>query len=675
MKHLNSPILLSLFGLIIGIVITDYFELAILNAFIALLCLFSSLLTVHLIARKRPSFSWVFTTLTFLFFISLGYVLHKRTLPKNITNHYTELDQKQYGTVFLEIKEVLKPTSYQDKYIAQVLSIGNQNTTGLLLLNINKDSLHTNILKIGSRHHLPNTIYKLPVPRNPYQFDYGTYLKRKKIHRQLSVSFKEILLSKSKGKGINIWASRFRESLQENLKSHRFTKEQLAIINALILGQRQGIDTQLSRQYAAAGMMHILAVSGLHIGIILILLRLITRPLNAYKLRFIRSGIIITLIWGFAILTGLSPSVLRAATMFSFLEASSLLGSKKKSGNALVISAFVLLLLDPLLIYQVGFQLSYLAVFAIIWIQRWLSGLLKVKNRFLKIVWDTSTVTTAAQLGVLPLSLFYFHQFPGLFLLSNIVIIPLLGVLLSTGVLIVVLAGVNLLPETLVISFGGVIDTLNRFIGWVASKEIFMLQHVTLSLFEMISFYFLIATTISYLKKSNYSRLLLALSAILICLISLSIGNIKGKDAQLIIFHKSRQTLIGTLANNQLHLKTNNAIWKPNNDSRIQSIRDNHKIKNIQTALLTNIISFNNKTLLVIDSLGVYALKDFNPDYILLTQSPNINLDRLIKQYPQTVIVADGNNYKSDIERWKTTCRKEKIPFHSTYEKGSYIIK
>ena len=104
-------------------------------------------------------------------------------------------------------------------------------------------------------------------------------------------------------------------------------------------------------------------------------------------------------------------------------------------------------------------------------------------------------------------------------------------------------------------------------------------------------------------------------------------------------------------------------------------MRDQTNFDTIASNSIKNIIAFKKKKLLVIDSLGITKVKGYSPDYILLTQSPNINLERLIRQYPTVSIIADGNNYKSDIDRWKNTCLKRKIPFHSTYEKGAYITK
>jgi competence protein ComEC len=360
--------------------------------------------------------------------------------------------------------------------------------------------------------------------------------------------------------------------------------------------------------------------------------------------------------------------------MFSFLEASTLFGSKKESSNALVASAFLLLLYDPLLIYQVGFQLSYLAVIAILWIQPWLSGLVTTQNKLLRLLWDTASVTTAAQLGVMPLSLFYFHQFPGLFLVSNVVIIPFLGVLLGCGIIVVLLANFNILPDFVVKVLGYLIDLLNNFIGWVASKEAFVFKHITISLLIMLGMYLVIICIFRLLKKYTYNRLLLAGVALLLFLCILSFEEVIPKKSQLIIFHKGKQTLLAQLSNKALNIKSSDSLRNYEKDSRIKALLDNVALDTIQNSPIPNVISFKSKSLLIVDSLGVYAIPNYNPKYILLRQSPNINLHRLIDTHPNVTIIADGTNYRSDIPRWKATCRKRKIPFHSTYEKGAYII-
>jgi len=448
----------------------------------------------------------------------------------------------------------------------------------------------------------------------------------------------------------------------------------LSIINALLLGQRQGIDKEMSTHYANAGMMHILAVSGLHVGIVLLLLRFITKPIYSRKFRWIRSGICILFLWGFAYITGLSPSVLRAVTMFSFLEIGESLGGKRKTNDALLFSMFILLVIQPSLLFEIGFQLSYTAVISILWIQPWLYNFYNSTYYISRKIWGIITVTIAAQIGVAPLSLFYFHQFPGLFLFSNSIVLPFLGILLSIGILVICLSLLSILPDWLSIIYGYLIDLLNRFIRWIASQELFVITHISLSSLSMFMIYTMIIVSIIALKKYSYKKIITALIIVLISISIIIYNKYHTEEAHLTIFHKSKHTLIGIYATNEIALYTRDSTYQYKNDNRIEAYQNTFFIDRIHTLSMQNYFSIKNKKLLVIDSLSIYRIPGMQPDYILLSQSPNIHLDHLISLYPKATIIADGTNYKSDITRWKTSCLQQKIPFHSTYEKGFFRI-
>jgi competence protein ComEC len=239
----------------------------------------------------------------------------------------------------------------------------------------------------------------------------------------------------------------------------------------------------------------------------------------------------------------------------------------------------------------------------------------------------------------------------------------------------VVLARLDILPEFIVIGFGKAIDILNYFIAWVASKEVFVFKHISITLAIMLGLYILVAVIIALLKKYSFTRLCIALAGIAVFCTVLVFHKIDAKKSEFIIFHKSRQTLIATYSEGALYLQTEDSLWDYTSDSRIKAYQDKVVIETIRIQPVTNVISFKNQQILVIDSLAVYSLKDYSPDFILLTQSPNINLDRVLMAYPKTSIIADGNNYKSDVDRWKATCLKRKIPFHSTYKKGAFILR
>lgn len=674
MKKANLPVITIALALIVGIVIYDVVFVSLKLLAISIAVLITILFTLHRLAYKKPLNSILFTTAFFCLFTTIGYLTSVRKEALTEHNHYSHIHLDNEHTFLFSINEVLKPTLYQDKFIVTIKTIDGKFASGRALLNISHDSILSH-LDVGQWYYTRTTLSPVPYPKNPYQFDYGKYLKRKQIYGQFTVNSSNLLMSKNTSRGINVWSSRFRASLQQALHSYSFTSDQRAVIDALILGQRSGIDKQMNTQYAAAGMMHILAVSGLHVGIILLLLRFITSPITSRKLQWLRSIVIIILIWGFAFITGLSPSVMRAATMFSFLEIGQGLSGKRKTTDAVFASAIFLLLYNPLLIYQVGFQLSYLAVLGILWIQPWLSNFYTPRYKLDKLFWGIFTVSIAAQLGVLPLSLFYFHQFPGLFFISNIVILPFLGIILGCGIIVVTLAFIGQLPEQAVLLYGYIIDTMNSFIFWIANKESFIAKHITISITLLIVSYLCIISIILLLKKFEQWRLIAASVTIVMFTSVIIFEKTKPTPSHLTVFNKSKSTMLGILNNSELKIYSNDSLSIITNDYRVLSYKDGTTVNKLTTDSVRNYFRFKQKDILIIDSLGIYQLAEANPDYILLTQSPKININRLTERFPKAQIIADASNYKSYVERWRATCVNKKIPFHSTYEKGSYIVK
>lgn len=672
-KHFNLLLGKATVALIAGILFSSYITITSFHFIyiIPLLCIL--LFICHILAQKNQLWSILFGIGILGLFFSIGILNTSLKNPVRNPSHYIHQKDTKLHTYLFSIIEKQKSTSYHDKYRIRLHKKDSSIVTGDILLNISIDSTSSN-LSIGNWYYSRTTMIDVPVLKNPYQFDYGSYLKRKHIYGQFFIKNQQLLQSKHTSENIWVWASRFRESVLISLQKEKFSPDQLSVMKALLLGQRQGIDRELTTQYANAGMMHILAVSGLHVGIVLLILRFITQFITARKFRWIRSGIIIALLWCFACITGLSPSVLRAVTMFSFLEIGETLGGKRKTNDALLFSAFILLIIQPSLLFEVGFQLSYTAVIAILWIQPWLYCFYSPTYYIPRKIWGIITVTIAAQLGVAPLSLFYFHQFPGLFLLSNSVILPFLGILLSIGILIICLSMISILPDWLVTIYGYLIDSLNHFIRWVANQEAFVITHISLSSLYMCILYATLIAIITLLKKYSYKKVIIVLVILLISVSITIVSKHNQEEAHLTIFHKNRQTLIGIYTSKEIILYTRDTTYQYNNDTRIEAYQNTFSIDSIITHPMQNYFSMKNKNLLVIDSLSIYNITRMQPDYILLSQSPNIHLEHLICLYPSATIIADGTNYKSDIIRWKASCLQQKIPFHNTYEKGFFRI-
>lgn len=336
-------------------------------------------------------------------------------------------------------------------------------------------------------------------------------------------------------------------------------------------------------------------------------------------------------------------------------------------------SLLFLLLINPNFIFQVGFQLSYMAVFTIVLIQPHLFRTFTPKFKAVKYLWGIFTVTMAAQIGVLPLSLFYFHQFPGLFFISNLVILPFLGIILGLGILVMLLALTGLLPSILASFYGGLISSLNNFVAFVASKEDFIFQDIYFSVLLCISFYLVILAFILLLKNITAKNI----SFLLLTLIGVQLVFIYEKRSvefeETVVFHKSRNTLIGVK-------KGRNFVVYHNLDSLasaqtfIKDYKTNLNIKFVEEHSLKNVLQLSGKLVLLIDSSGVYELPGFKADIIILTNSPKVNLNRVISILEPEMIIADGSNYRSYISNWRDTGTNKKIPFHATGEMGAFTF-
>lgn len=618
----------------------------------------------------------IFNLFSYLWILALGLWLVSIHQPELISNHYSNrlTNNAKPITIQFKIDKRLKPSSYHQKYIVQLQGINNKPNSGALLLN-HSNSLPNLQLEFDKLYSVTTHLAAIPSPLNPNQFDYSKYLKQRYIYHQIYVNQDEISNLRQLSPSIFGIADKLRSKIVSSLENHSIGEAELSIIKALLLGQRQDIDNSLYNDYSKAGAVHILAVSGLHVGIITLLLLWLFNPLKRLKNGTIAIAILtITALWAFAVIAGLTSSVTRAVTMFSIITIVHLLQKTTNTYNTLAISAIIILLCKPLAILDVGFQMSYLAVIAILTFYPLLHKLWRPRYWIIRYPWRIFSVSLAAQIGVAPISIYYFNQFPGLFFISNLVIIPFLGVILGAGIIIMILAVTELLPEKVGLFYSETISLLNQFISWVADQSSFVFQDISLSLLQVLGLYALISTVYNFIKmKSIPSIKYIGLSIItcqLIWLIEFHITQTKAFT----VFHRYSATIIGEKRNNKLTI-----FHSPTSEQRFTNTYNNYKLsQSIDTLSYKTISPFyriGQNKILIIDTLGIYNFKHYNPDIIILSNSPKINLSRIIDQLQPKQIISDGSNFKSYVNRWHKTCEQKKIPFHNTYEKGAFIIK
>jgi competence protein ComEC len=457
--------------------------------------------------------------------------------------------------------------------------------------------------------------------------------------------------------------------LISKLEKQGFQSDNESVIKALVLGDRTDISTELKRDYADARALHLLAISGLHIGVLLLLLNGLFSPLLQWKHGgFVRLLLVVSCLWIFAFITGLSASVMRSVTMFSAVALGIALKRSKSQFQTLLISLFVLLLIRPNFIYDVGFQLSYLAVFGILWLMPVAMQFWKPLWWIVMKIWQLIALGTIAQLCVLPLSLYYFHQFPLLFLVANLVIVPFMGLLLGGGVLVVLVSALNINIPIIIKGYDFLMSFMNGLIYWVADQDTLVIRNIPFGTFELICVFVGVLGLGLWLEKPNQRKIFIPLLAGCILIGGIHYQeNQKAHQDSLWIFHRNRQTIIAQKKGIQLRLYQHKDSIK-NKLTLLENFKMKERIQFVDTVPHRNV--FLESNLLVVDEKKVIIPIGNQPPNILLTQSPKIHLKELIDSLKPQKIIADGSNYPTLVRQWEETCKREKISFHNTYTDG-----
>ena len=675
MKVLQFPLARITIGFVLGLLVAYYVQLPVQLVFSILILTFIVFSLLFYFGKNKNSIYFGVATYLLSFIIGISnQIVHTDFFQKSNYIHDSTLFEKPHF-INLTIREKLKNSSYSDRYIAVINRVDKKDQTGKILLNIPKDSA-SHELEIGTSLLIKGILTKNKPPNNPNQFDYSRYLENKQIYAQLYADISEIKTGSKIQKNVWYYSSKLRARILQNLEKNNFNKTELNVALALILGQRQEISADIIRDYQYAGAVHILSVSGLHIGFILLFVTFLLKPIpNTRRGSFIKLIIILLSLSSFAIIAGLAPSVVRSVTMFSFVALGSHLRRSVNIYHTLLVSILLILLVEPSFLFDVGFQLSYVAVFFIIWLQPLLTTLWNPKTKFSKYAWDILTVSFAAQIGTLPLSIYYFHQFPGLFFITNLLIIPMLSIIMALGVVVMILAAFNIIPIFLSQLLEWSIYYLNKTINTIASFEQFIIQDIPLHFYVLISSYLLLFTMIIWFKKPAFNKLVMVLISIIIFQISyFKIYWNTTTEQELIIFNTKRNSLIAERKAGDITVYAKDSILKTAHKS---SVLKSYCIGNLSSIKhkeeLQNYIYFNGKKIFVLDSSGV-SPKNNNPDILLLTQSSKINLDRLLITMKPKIVIADASNFKNIQRNWKASCEKHKIPFHATAEKGFYKL-
>ncbi len=684
----TAPFLRLLIPLITGILIQYYF----IFPFNKIIITGSILIVLIIIFRFLPliyrfRFTDVQGILIASLILCLGMLL---TRQKDIRNESAWYGNYYEGSCYilatLSEPPVEKAKSY--KVLATVESIIKKDsaysTKGSILLYFAKDSGQESP-KYGDKIIISKELQAIKNSGNPGAFDYARYSAFQQLFHQVYLKKIDwVSVGHKNPTGYNSYIFGARQRIINILDTYIPGNDEKSIAIALLIGYKIDLDKDLVQAYSNAGVVHLIAISGMHMAIIYsVLFWIFTKIPFVKKSKITRLILILFCLWFFALLTGVSGSVLRSAVMFSFIATGLAVNKKASIYNSMAASAFVLLCYNPYLLWDVGFQLSYFAVLGIVISQRYIANWFYFKNKIQNAIWQLTAVSLAAQLFTFPICIYYFHQLPILFLISNLIAIPLSTIALWACIILVIISPLHLLATICGKIIFGVIWMINYTVLFINAVPYSLWDNISLTIAGTIVLYAAVCCFLYWLIKKEKAAFKIAL----LCSLLFSFMVVWNK------WQVSRQKKI-IVYNIPSHkaidfVNGNNFQFLGDKDLEVDGLLKNFHLKPGRISLIVsnkvdaidllyrqnNFYEFYNKRILVIDSAVIYdrLAKKINVDYIIISKNPKLFIPKLAEVFNAGVYVFDASNPIWKIERWKKDCEELHLRFHSVPEQGAFI--
>ncbi|MEI7500643.1 MAG: ComEC/Rec2 family competence protein [Bacteroidota bacterium] len=535
---------------------------------------------------------------------------------------------------------------------------------------------------------------------NPHTFDYFKYLNNKNINHQVFADPMAWKSLKIKSTGIiQKFAFQLRDSLLNILRRNQVTGREFAVASALLLGYVDELDADLKKDYAATGAMHILSVSGMHVGIIYIFLEFLLRFMNKRKaLRLLKAIILLIFIWFYALLTGLSPCVFRSAAMLSLPIVGKSLHRSPDMFNIISASFLLILAVDPFLILDVGFQLSYLAVLGIVILYRPIYNLFISSAWFPDKIWSIVAISIAAQIATLPIALYAFHQFPNYFMVTNIFVVPLSSLIIYIGILLMVVGAIPLFSILCAKVLIALVWLLNSIIHFIEQLPFSTVKGIHISEFEMVLLYLIIGLGFLYLMQKQVSYLYLFLIAcIVLNLFILDFKVQRLKSSRLIIYNSNRSAIYQfssqdkavciyngieshELSAEQLNsnmvgadmyahgIKYLRSFWSGRADYPVDISKDF-----LPVFYFGNFIQFSNKKIAIIRKSIPEGLKhNINVDFLVFSGNPKIRVIDAVNIFHPRQIIIDATNSRFRTMQWLREAATQRVACQAVTQHGAF---
>lgn len=636
---------------------------------------------------SRYRFAYLNGIAAALLFISLG-SLHTR--QQDIRNHGQwfgrYLKELPSFVIILDEPLVEKANSFKARARVSYRLRGPQRlpVRGSILVYFKKDSIPPG-LSYGSQLIVRKPLQEIRNSGNPGGFDYKRYSLFQGITHQVFLQRRdfELLAEKKEGRvdkllyAIRRWVL---AALRASIKSEK----ELGLAEALLIGYRDDLDRSLVQSYTNTGVVHIIAISGLHLGLIYALLVYLLKPLGRKKqLAWLRPLLVIAGLWLFSLLAGGQPSILRSAVMFTCIVAGESLGRKGNIYNTLAVSAFILLCINPFWLWDIGFQLSYAAVLSIVLFMRPVYRLFYIRNKWLDHVWQLNAVTIAAQVLTVPLCIYHFHQFPNYFLLTNFVAVPL-----SSAALIGELLVCGLFFSSFLACLAGkmvcwIIWFMNSYIEWVEALPFSLWDGLLISIPQAMLLFLCLAGLSYWLMEKSRKGFKLALLSLLffVALRAWSFTECR-LQRRIIIYNIPQKTAIDLISGTHYVPLGDTSLLQDEFAQRFHL----HPCRVIHRAAPAasfrglyagdNYISFYSTRILLPRGPVSLPTPPSRPgiDLVILSGKSSVSIPSLAHSYTIRKLVFDSSVSPWKAKRWKSDCDSLAIPYHDVLANGAFVM-
>jgi competence protein ComEC len=544
-------------------------------------------------------------------------------------------------------------------------------------------------LQLGDVLFLNTKFSANPPPKNPEEFDYSYYLARRKFFATAFISdgnYKKV-------RHENLW---FRKTVL-NIQTAMFdcfaklgiNDDNFAVLRALIIGDKELLSDELLDSYSTSGVMHVLAVSGLHVGLVYAVLLFLMRPLGKRRYgKFIRAIIIFVGLWIYASLAAFSPSVCRACVMFSFVLFGNAFGRKVNIYNSLAASALFLLIINPYNIFEVGFQLSYCAVIAIVYFQPFMYKTVYIRNKFLNYIFGLATVSIAAQIGTSAISIFYFHSFPNYFIITNVLIIPLVTLIMFTVAATFMLSWIPVIGALIGKFLDICVSLSNEITKHVEILPYSLSENIYVSSLQIAVAIVAITLLAFYIEFRNRKNIFAILACIILFAGINSYHKIENKTQKQIIVYSTRGSSYISFVSGRNSANIRD-VENKNNDFEFNTKNNFVKLgtKHVETFLLSddiqtsnviqsykNIIWFNNKSVKIATENDVFRLQNpFDIDFLIINKQSGNNPQIFFENYCPKILIIDSSVQAWQARRWIAEAQNRNINYHYVNEKGAFV--